>query len=115
MFYTFARSDASSLRPITSTLSPLAVDDDLIEIAKLTRREVERMVVAYNFDLRSNELTTELVPNPNAGREHVFKAHRMDGDPLTPVKLVERSREKAELAYHELFGGANYGGNDYGE
>jgi len=61
------------------------------------------MVVAYNFDLRTNELKTDLVPNPNAGKKHVFKAYRMHGDPLTPVKLVERSREKAELAYQDLF------------
>ncbi|WP_199559139.1 hypothetical protein [Nioella nitratireducens] len=70
------------------------------------------MVVAYNFDLRTNELNTELVPNPNAGREHVFKAYRLDGDPLTPVTLVERSREKAEAAYQDLFSDADDEGDD---
>jgi len=70
------------------------------------------MVVAYNFDLRSNTLKTELVPNPNAGKEHVFKAYRMQGDPLTPVTLVERSRGKAEAAYQDLFGVDDEGGTD---
>ena len=83
----------------------MEVDEGLVEIATLKRCEVERMVVAYNFDLRSNELKTDLVPNPNAGKEHVFKAYRMEGDPLSPVELVERSREKAEQAFQELFNG----------
>ncbi|MBC6442927.1 MAG: hypothetical protein GDA53_07355 [Rhodobacteraceae bacterium] len=61
------------------------------------------MVAAYTFDLRSNELTTELISNPGAGREHVFKAYRMAGDPLTPVKLVERARDKAEAACQPSF------------
>lgn len=92
----------------------IAVDDDLVEIATLTRIEVDRMVVAYNFDLRTNELKTDLVPNPNAGKKHVFKAYRMHGDPLTPVKLVERSREKAELAYQDLFDADDDGDSDDG-
>lgn len=84
------------------------VDGDLIEIATLTRREVDWMVIGYKFDLRSNKLTTDLISNPNAGQEHVFKAYRLDGDPLTPIKLVERSREKADLIYRGIFGGAAY-------
>lgn len=90
----------------------MSVQDGLTEIATLTRREVERMIVAYNFDMRTNELTTDLVPNPNAGREHVFKAYRMEGDPMTPVNLVERSREKAELAYQEFVGTYDDGGDN---
>lgn len=64
-------------------------DGDLVEVGNLTRREVDQMVVAYSFDLRSNEIETELVPNPNAGREHVFKAYRAGGDPASPVALKE--------------------------
>ena len=88
------------------------VDDDLIEIVTLTRREVERIVVAYNFDLGSNELQTTLVPNPSAGTEHVFKAYRLQGDPLEPVTLRERSREIGERAYQDLFGKENVGDDD---
>ncbi len=77
------------------------VADDIVEIGELTRREVEQMVVAYQFDLRTNEISTTLVPNPNAGREHVFKIYRLSGDPIEPVRLIERSREKALLAFAE--------------
>ena len=46
---------------------------------------------AYTFDLRTNQLDTSLVANPNAGREHVFKAYRMDSDPRDSVRLREGS------------------------
>lgn len=81
----------------------MQADDDLLEIGRLTRREVDRMVVAYNFDLRSNELSTTLVPNPTAGTEHTFKAYRLEGDPVGPITLRERSREMAERELRDLF------------
>ena len=70
----------------------MAVDEDLIDIATLTRREVRYVVVAYNFDLRSNELKTKRVRNPNVGTEHVFRAYRLHGDPTGSVRLRRRSR-----------------------
>ena len=63
------------------------VDGDLVEIGTLTRREVKEVVTAYSFDLVANEIETRLVPNPNAGREHVFTAYRFSDDPLDPVVL----------------------------
>ena len=77
------------------------IDNDLTEIATLIRCETERLVVSYSFDLRSNKLNTEFVRNPNAGKEHVFKAYRMKGDPLTPVSLLEEARKKAGQIYVE--------------
>lgn len=62
-----------------------------IRVGVLRRREVNQLVVTYQFDLRSNELRTATAPNPNAGREHVFVAYRLEGDPADPVSL--RSRE----------------------
>lgn len=63
------------------------VDADLIEVGTLTRREVDKIVVAYSFDLRTNELAIKHVPNPSAGRKHVFKAYRVPGDPTDNVIL----------------------------
>lgn len=68
------------------------VDDDLLEIGMVARREADQMIVAYRFDLRTNEIETTKVPNPNAGREHVFKAYRVEGDPSDPVSLREPGR-----------------------
>lgn len=108
----FALADGAAHHRTLILPGQMSVDDDLVEIATLTRREVEHMVVAYNFDLRANELRAELAPNPNAGKEHVFKAYRLNGDPRTPVNLAERSREKAELSYQVHLGGGDAGGDD---
>src|SRR4051794_30019799 len=74
-----------------------------VEVGTLTRREVDRVVTAYQFDLRNNELrtttttTTTTAPNPNAGREHVFVAYRLAGDPTEPVTLRSRERILRDL------------------
>lgn len=65
------------------------VESGLVEIATLTRREADQMIVAYSFDLRTNELVTTKVPNQNAGRQHKFSVYRVEGDPVTPVALCE--------------------------
>lgn len=63
------------------------VDDDLVTVGELRRHEVDEIVVAYGFDLRTHEITTTTIPNPSAGREHAFKAYRVSGDPSSPVFL----------------------------
>jgi len=63
------------------------VEADLVEVGTLTRREIDNVVVAYSFDLKTNELQTTLMPNANAGREHVFKAYRLKGEPFDRVSL----------------------------
>ena len=47
------------------------------EVGRLQRTEAAEFVVAYRFDLRSNELSVERAPNPNAGAEHRFVAYRL--------------------------------------
>lgn len=86
----FALADGSAHHRTLILPAEMPVDNDCHEIASLIRREVENMVVAYSFDLRSNEIRTLQVPNPNAGREHVFRAFRLEGDPIAPVTLRER-------------------------
>ena len=101
----FALADGTAHHRTLILPADMPVDDDLVEVSGLTRHEVERMVAAYNFDLRTNELKTTLVPNPNAGTEHFFKAYRLRGDPIAPLTLRERSREIAEQAYQYLIDG----------
>jgi hypothetical protein len=97
----FALAEGTAHRRTLIVPQGTTVDDDLVEIATLVRREVDQMVVAYNFDLRTNELNTTLVANPNAGREHVFKVYRVAGDPTDPVTLRDRRRVAAMLAADE--------------
>lgn len=99
----FALAEGTAHRRTLILPADMPADDDLVEIGRLTRREVDRMVVAYKFDLRSNDLTTTLVPNPSAGTEHAFRAYRLQGDPVGPIVLRERSREIAERQFQEQF------------
>ena len=88
----FALVEGTAHRRTLILPAEMPVDSDLVEIDHLNRREVDHLVVAYNFDLRTNELTTGLVPNPTAGTEHAFRAYRLAGDPVGPLVLRERSR-----------------------
>lgn len=92
----FALAQGTAHRKTLILPSGHAVESDLVCVGELHRQEVDQIVVAYNFDLRSNELATTLVDNPNAGTVHPFKAYRVAGDPEDPVELVELSREKFE-------------------
>lgn len=94
----FALAEGTAHRRTLILPAAHSVDDDLLVVGTLTRREVDRVVVAYSFDLRTNDLTTTLFANPHANREHVFKAYRTAGEPADPVTLRERSRVLAGLA-----------------
>jgi hypothetical protein len=72
---------------------------DLVRVGELVRREASEIVVAYAFDLTTNELTTKQVANPNAGREHHFVAYRLKGDPTTGiVRLRDPGHVMEEIA-----------------
>ena len=68
-----------------------------VQVGTLIRREVDDVVASYAFDLRTNELSTKLVPNLNAGREHVFHAYRLEGEPVDPVRRRDRQAVLAGL------------------
>jgi len=52
---------------------------DFLDVGALKRIEAAQMVVGYTFNLQTNCLTPRKVPNPDAGREHVFRAWRLKG------------------------------------
>ena len=57
--------------------SDLEPGHGFVEVGELIRREAENLIVAYTFDLRTNDLRTQRVSNPNAGQEHRFRAWRL--------------------------------------
>lgn len=63
-------------------------DDRFQVVGQLTRVESEELVVGYTFDLRTNELTSERVVNPNKGRAHRFTAYRLKSQADKPVSMV---------------------------
>ncbi len=60
------------------------------QVGRLTRIESEALVVGYTFDLRTNELKAEHVPNPSAGTEHRFVAYRLANQTSKPVSMLDR-------------------------
>jgi hypothetical protein len=59
------------------------------EVGRFTRVESETLVVGYTFDLRTNELKADRIPNPRAGTEHPFVAYRLLGQSSKPVSLFQ--------------------------
>jgi hypothetical protein len=47
------------------------------------------LVVGYTFDLRTNELQADRIPNPRAGTGHPFVAYRLVGQSSKPVSFFQ--------------------------
>lgn len=60
-------------------------------VGHLTRREADQIIVAYDFDLRTNELTAETVDNNNANTEHNFVAYRLKSQAIKPVSMTSEN------------------------
>jgi hypothetical protein len=60
---------------------------DFIDVGELTRREAAELIVAYSFDLKTNQLVTKKLANPNAGKLHAFRAWRLKGSRKDPVSM----------------------------
>lgn len=67
-------------------------------VGRLTRVEAETLVVGYTFDLRTNELKADRIPNPSAGTEHKFVAYRLAGHAAKPVSMVAEAPSLDENA-----------------
>jgi hypothetical protein len=57
------------------------------QVGTLTRVETEDIVIGYKFDLRTNDLSPECVPNPKAGLQHRFVAYRHNSQTDKPVTM----------------------------
>lgn len=64
-------------------------------VGHLSRTEAAQLVIAYRFDLRTNELAAERVPNPHAAAEHRFAAYRLDSQAGKPVTMSTQDRSRA--------------------
>lgn len=57
-------------------------------VGNVIRVEAARLVVGYEFDLKTNEIAAKTIPNPSAGKEHRFVAYRVALDSDKPVALI---------------------------
>ncbi len=74
---------------IQTLILPVAteVPDEFKIVGQITRKEVDELVISYEFDLRTNELSIARIPNPRAGHEHIFHALRLEAQVNTPVTI----------------------------
>lgn len=56
-----------------------------LEIGQLKRIEADELIIGYSFNLKTNEICPEKIPNPHARQEHFFRAWRLAGSPSTAV------------------------------
>lgn len=61
------------------------------KVGDLVRIEADFLVAGYTFDLRTNELKAEKIPNPRAGTEHRFTAYRLKSQTDKPVSMVRKT------------------------
>jgi hypothetical protein len=69
------------------------VGEGYVPVGRLIRREAERLLLAYSFDLRSNEISSRWVDNPAKGTQHCFRAVRLRGDSTEEVSLRGTTRQ----------------------
>ena len=74
------------------------VDSRFSAVGKLVRRESEKLIVGYTFDLRTNTLKPESVDNPASGKEHKFIAYRLKGSASEAVAMRPPREVIAEVA-----------------
>jgi hypothetical protein len=73
----------------------------MVRVGDLSRRECDKLVVGYSFDLRTNDLAPKLIENPGAGREHHFAAWRVKDAPTDAVSMKSLEAGKVEVADDE--------------
>ena len=64
---------------------------DFRSVGVLERIEGEELVVGYSFDLRTNELKSTTIPNPDAGKVHRFNACRLKTQTEKSVSMIATS------------------------
>jgi hypothetical protein len=68
------------------------------EVGRLTRVEADTLVVGYAFDLRTNAIRAERVPNPTAGAEHRFVCYRLRDQAPKRVEMAGNATSMSDFA-----------------
>jgi len=65
----------------------MQLEDKYVQVGEIIRRETDRLLIVYSFDLKDNSISAKWVDNPTSGREHRFSAYRLKEDPTENVSL----------------------------
>lgn len=79
----------------------MEVDDRFQQVGQLVRIETEELVVGYKFDLRTNELNAEKIPNLKVGTSHRFRAFRLISQTSRSVSMSIKPGEVLDLGEDE--------------
>ncbi|MFZ5452784.1 MAG: hypothetical protein ACOZF2_13090 [Thermodesulfobacteriota bacterium] len=67
------------------------------KVGDIIRVEAANLVVGYEFDLKTNNISARTIPNPEARSKHCFSAYRIESDSDKTVNLVSNpDREDIE-------------------
>lgn len=94
----FALTNGTMAQATLIVPSDLPVDSRLEKVGELVRTETGQITIGYSFDLRQNELTPELAPNPSAGAQHRFAAYRLKGVGNGTVTMKDVKQIEEQLA-----------------
>ena len=72
----------------------VSAPDRFQKVGDLARVEATELVVGYRFDLRTNDLAAERIPNPRAGTEHRFSAYRLASQTDKAVSMSADAGER---------------------
>lgn len=66
------------------------------KVGEIIRKETDRLIVGYCFNLKGNTLKPECIPNPFTGREHIFYAWRLEegSDQIVSIREVISARTR---------------------
>ncbi len=64
------------------------------KVGDMARVEATYLVVGYEFDLKTNNISAKTVRNPAAGKKHSFVAYRIESDSDKAVTLISDSQQK---------------------
>lgn len=67
--------------------SKIKVNKNMVPIGNLIRKESARLITGYSFNLKTNKISPKKIPNPSAGKKHVFQAWRTNQTPNNKVSL----------------------------
>lgn len=89
---------ADGLAHHQSLILPAAVDAsaNFMGVGELKRKEAEELIVGYSFNLTTNELVPQKIPNPSAGKEHIFRTWRLKGSSMTSATMREFKTSEIE-------------------
>jgi len=82
---------------------PAGVDPGtgFFRVGELSRTEAPELIIGYSFNLQTNELVPQKVPNPGAGAEHCFTAWRLRGSPTEPIAMRPPQQQRIDTVESE--------------